>query len=429
MQGILGHIETGVKSAFRIGQTAVVLTEAGLGWILGDRPPTPALMRRTFERLGATYIKLGQFIASAPSFFPPEYVEEFQGCLDKTEPLPYSVIEKVLKSELGKNPDEVFAEIDETPLASASIAQVHAARLKTGEEVVIKVQKPGVQDVLLTDLNFLFVAAKVLEFLAPDMSRASLSAIVEEIQKTMMEECDFINEANNIKTFDEFLRKTDNDQAVVPRVYSQASTLRVLTMERFHGVPLTDLESIRKYSKDPEMTLITALNTWMASLMLNEFFHADVHAGNLLVLTDGRIGFIDFGIVGRIKPDTWQAMTGLMESMNSMDFQLMADSMVKVGMTSKKVDTKNLAVDLEALYKKMNRLDPEKIMRGDINEQEINNLMMGIVQVGEKAGIRFPREFALLMKQFLYFDRYIRILAPELNMFADARVQSKMITD
>src|SRR5690606_40299952 len=205
-------------------------------------------------------------------------------------------------------------------LASASIAQVHAAKLRSGEDVVIKIQKPGVANVLLTDLNFLYVAAKVVEFLAPKLSWTSLSGIVQEIQRTMMEECDFYKEARNLQVFRQFLLNTHNEGATVPKVYEHASTMRLLTMERFYGVPLTDLNTIRKYCPDPERTLISAMNTWFASLTQCEFFHADVHAGNLLVLEDGRVGFIDFGIVGRLGAGTWEAISDFISAIMTGNF-------------------------------------------------------------------------------------------------------------
>ncbi len=244
MAGIFENIEHVFKGALRAGQTASALAEAGVGWVLGDRPPAPALLRRTFEKLGATYIKLGQFIASSPSLFPPEYVEEFEKCLDRTDPLPYDQIARVIQRELGRRPEEIFESFEREPLASASIAQVHAARLKNGRDVVVKVQKPGVDDVLLTDLNFLFVAAKLLEWLAPGFARTSLSNIISDVQKTMLEECDFLKEAANIDEFRRFLDQAGITDATAPQVYREQTSLRVLTMERFYGAPLTDLESM-----------------------------------------------------------------------------------------------------------------------------------------------------------------------------------------
>lgn len=411
-----------LKGLLRVAQTGAVLAGTGLGWLTGDRPPTPRLVRLTFERLGATYIKLGQFIASSPSIFPEEYVNEFQHCLDRTSPLPFSIIRDVIQQELKRPLGEVFSEIDETPLASASIAQVHAAKLVTGESVVIKVQKPGVGNVLLTDLNFLYFTARVVEVLFPKMKFASLSAIVAEIQACMMEETDFYKEANNIREFTDFLQRTGNDMATAPKVYEQASGLRVLTMERFYGVPLTDLETIKKYTRDPAGTLVMAMNTWFSSLMFCKSFHADLHAGNLMVLTDGRLGFIDFGIVGRIDPDTWEATHTFVESLTSGDFKVMAESMTRIGMTKKEVDIEALSRDLESIHGKVATVDPEHVINGAVNDNEINRIMLDMVAVGERHGIRFPRAFALLLKQILYFDRYVKILAPDMNMFADDRI-------
>ena len=137
------RVSAGIKGALRIGQTVRVLAQTGADWLMGDRAPAPIVLRKTFERLGTTYIKLGQFIASSPSVFPDEYVEEFQLCLDKTTPVPFYTMKKVLEKELGKSLNAVFAEFDPVPLASASIAQVYAAKLVTGEDVVVKCKSPA----------------------------------------------------------------------------------------------------------------------------------------------------------------------------------------------------------------------------------------------------------------------------------------------
>lgn len=415
---------TSLKSGLRVGQTAKVLTTTGIGWLRGERAPAPKLMRQTFEKLGSTYIKLGQFIASSPSLFPDNYVREFQGCLDQVEALPFSYIRETVEGELGQPLEAVYAHVDERPLASASIAQVHVARLLTGEDVVIKVQKPGVQTILLTDFNFLFVSAKLLEFFVPAVKRASLSAIVQEIQTTMLEECDFLKEANNIEEFRAFLVDTNNDMATAPRVYPAQTTTKVLTMERFYGVPLTDLDSIRQYTATPEMTLVTALNTWFSSLTECQFFHADLHAGNLMVLRDGRIGFIDFGIVGRIKSGTWEALVRFMEAQMTQDYRVMAEAMATIGVCDDGVNLDRLSNDLKHLIETANKLDPDAMLDPFASEAEVNDLMLSMIDIGKTHGIRFPREFALLLKQFLYFDRYIQILSPDLMMFEDDRIHA-----
>ena len=418
----MGFFIDTLKGSFRIAQTTSVLAKTGTKWLVGQRPPNPKLLRNIFEELGATYIKLGQFIASSPTFFPKDYVEEFQNCLDKTKPFPFSVARKIIEKELGKSLSEVFSYVDPVPLASASIAQVHAAKLITGEDVVIKIQKPGVENVLLTDLNFLYVSARVIEYLAPKLSWTSMSGVVEEIQRTMMEECDFYKEANNLKEFNAFLKDTENEDVVVPKVYEQASARKVLTMERFYGVSLTDLDTIRKYCDDPERTLITAMNTWFSSLTKCRFFHADVHAGNLMVLENGKIGFIDFGIVGSISPGAWEAVSDFMTSIMIGDFNGMADAMTRIGVTDKNVDANDLANDLKRVFNKLDVMVPDTSAMSFQGEDDINSILMDMVKVGEDNGIHFPREFALLLKQFLYFDRYVHVLAPELDMFVDDRL-------
>ena len=418
----MGLLIDTLKGSLRIAQTSTVIAKTASLWMLGDRPPNPKLLRTVFEELGATYIKLGQFIASSPTFFPHDYVEEFQHCLDRTKPFEFSVAKKIIEAELKQPLSSVYSWVDTKPLASASIAQVHAAKLISGEDVVIKIQKPGVENVLLTDLNFLYVTARIIEKLAPKLSWTSLSGVVEEIQRTMMEECDFIKEANNLDEFREFLVATQNDDVIVPKVFRKACSRKILTMERFYGVPLTDLDTIRRYCSDPEKTLITAMNTWFSSLTQCAFFHADVHAGNLMVLEDGKIGFIDFGIVGRITPGTWEAVSDFISTIMIGDFEGMADAMIRIGVTDKDIVVKNLANDLSRVFNKLDVMVPDTAMLDFNGEDDINNILMDMVKVGENNGIHFPREFALLLKQFLYFDRYVHVLAPELDMFVDSRL-------
>ncbi|XP_059459147.1 uncharacterized aarF domain-containing protein kinase At5g05200, chloroplastic [Corylus avellana] len=448
-------VNTGPRGAIRLAQGIQAFIGVGGEWLADVSKSTnssarlatemqlgllsPLYLRRLFERLGATYIKLGQFIASAPTLFPPEYVQEFQNCFDRAPVVPFEDIQRILHEELGRPIDSVYEYVDSTPIASASIAQVHGARLRgSQEDVVIKVLKPGIEDILVADLNFVYIVARILEFLNPEFSRASLVGIVKDIRESMLEEVDFYKEAANIESFRGYLETMGlTRQATAPKVYHHCSTRRVLTMQRLYGVPLTDLESISSLVSSPEASLITALNVWFGSLLACESFHADVHAGNLWLLRDGRIGFLDFGIVGRISPKTWAAMEVFLASISTEEYESMASALIEMGATNTDIDSRAFARDLEKIFSSIQDLDTEIVVataRGTttgetavsanlvVDERQMNALFLDVVRVSESYGLRFPREFALLMKQLLYFDRYTRLLAPNLNMLQDQRI-------
>ena len=393
----------------------------------------PVALRKLFERLGATYIKLGQFVASSPSLFPKEYVKEFQKCLDATEALPWSTIKPVIEREIGPI-GKTFSSVDETPLASASIAQVHAATLRsTGEQVVIKVQKPRIDESLKADLGFIYVASRVLEFLQPDWERTSLSAIAGDIRSSMLEELDFEKEAQNMVEFRRFL--VDNEltkQATAPRVYPEFTTKKILTMERLVGVSMLDENAISQITNDAEGTIITALNVWTTSVQRMPWFHADVHAGNLMCLEDGRVGFLDFGIVGRVSEKTFNAVNELSAALALNDYEGMAVALCNMGATDAEVDTDKFGQDIEKVMNNLMTVQtdvtvaamPDGSIAGSLNvdEDEITNVLLEIVAVTEDNGLKLPREFGLLVKQSLYFDRYLKILAPELDVMGDTRV-------
>ncbi len=409
----------------RIRQTVTALGKTGLEWVFDGQPSPPVLMRKTFERLGATYIKLGQLIASSPSLFPDEYVKEFHRCLDQTESVPFNQMHKILKNELGAGyMGEIFDEVDPVPLASASIAQVYAATLISGENVVIKIQRPGVKNILSTDLNFLVYSAVILERLVPRLQHISLAGILSEIRRTVFEECDFIKEAENIKIFSAFLKASGNTRVVTPRLYPHASSKRVLTMERLYGIPLTDREQFLKSTDHPQMILGAAFETWLASISGCELFHADLHAGNLLILDDDRVGFIDFGIVGRISEKTRKGVMALIHALITKDYMTIAESMLIIGMTRKKVEVQRLAKDLEDFYNNSEALPEDRFSANpeypacvpELDEPE--QILLEMVRIAETHGVRFPREFTLLLKQFLYFDSYSDILF-DLDMLMD----------
>lgn len=417
-------LNTGKNVLGRVGKTASVAGLSALRVAKGEKPDA-YLLKETFEKLGVTYIKLGQFIASTPSLFPKDYVLAFADCLDNTAPVSFLSIKKVLDDELAHlgGADAVFADIEPVPLASASIAQVHKATLKTGETVAIKVQKPNVETIIHTDLSVLHGGFWTLEKLVPSAKFANLAPIMDEIKTRMLAETDFVAESASLKAFCQFLKNNALANITAPKVYDEFTSKKVLVMEFLDGISLVDEVAMANLAKDhalpaPAEIMASVLDTWFLSLMQTGQFHADLHAGNLMLLKTGQVAFLDFGLVGKIDPQALNACMNLVQALQNNDFDAMAQAMVGIGMTKDKVNVQALSDDLRLL------LGMRTV--GDVGadfKNELNALMANLTDVGKRHGIRFPKDFALLAKQFLYFDRFMLTLAPEMDLFGDSRVQ------
>lgn len=250
--------------------------------------------------------------------------------------------------------------------------------------------------------------------------------MVGTLREAILEEIDFTLEATRTEQFATFLSRNAElaPLVTVPKVYRQASANRVLTLERLYGVSMTDLETVRQYSESPELALIVALNTWVQSVLTNEWFHADVHAGNLLMLTDGRVAFIDFGIVGAIPRTTADAMLDFVKAFPLGDMAGVGQALSGMGFT-KELDEPTAAAfakDLQEVLDSIEAMPPAELAAGDVDETQLNRAVAAVGKVATNYGIKFPREFALLIKQVLYFDRYTKILAPGLDVLADERL-------
>ncbi|EPG67914.1 AarF/ABC1/UbiB kinase family protein [Leptospira wolffii] len=427
MSGFLEQLKQGINGVTRVVTSSVVFSTKTLLLLkdlaVGGKSSEnlPIRLREAFEELGATYIKLGQFIASAPSLFPEEIVSEMQKCLDSVRPLPFKDVQGVLKKELGPKYKDLFQSIDPVPMASASIAQVHSAVTKDGLDVVLKVQRPDIEAALGADLNLLYLASKLFEIFVPGLNRSGLSDMIGMFQSSILEEIDFHKEAKNIEEFESHLLSVGESRARVPKVYKNLSTKRVLVMERFYGAPITDEVSLRKFSNNPSRTLSDALEIWFSTLSRSGFFHADVHAGNLMILRDGTVGFIDFGIVGRISSKVWEGLMIFLEGLALNRTDRIASGLVQMDGTAQGVDERKLAADLENVFQQMNRM-VANIQMGELeafDEQKLNALLFEFREIADRNGLKIPKEFGLLIKQILYFDRYIKTFAPELDLIRD----------
>ncbi len=374
----------------------------------------------TFEDLGPTYVKLGQLVGSTEGIFPEPYAEELRGCLDRVRPLRFEVIERVIREELGKPLATVFSEIDKTPLASASIAQVHAARLRDGSEVVLKVQRPGIARLIETDMKILRGIAHVVAA-TPRGELASPVAVVDDFARTLGEELDFVREAASMTEFSRILRELDQTEVVAPRVTHALTSRRLLVMERFFGHRVDDIEALRRRDLDMEAKLLVGMRAWFQGVVFHGFFHGDVHAGNLMALRDGRIGFLDFGVVGRLDPAQRRGVVDTLLCFASGDFRKLAETWRAMGTCDGETDMEALGRDLREVY--------EPLLTSSVDAIKYADIFPGILRTAEKHRLRMPRDFVLVTKQMLYFDRYARKLAPKLNVFRDPRLVTPLALD
>ena len=391
-----------------------------LARLRGEKGVAPTMLRRAFEDLGPTYIKLGQIVASSFGLFPKRYVTEFQRCLDRVRPFEYEQVERIVKSELGDTVEGVYASFERAPLASASIAQVHAATLGGGREVVVKIQRPGIDERVDADVGILHICASALS-LVPTAELANPVGIIEDFDATIHEELDFAREAANMDEFNRMMKELGHEDIVAPRVVWPLSSRRVLTMERFYGVRVDDVEAIRARDLDAEAKLVHGLRAWFQCMIIYGFFHGDVHAGNLMLLDDGRLGFLDFGIIGRFSDTQRRQVTDYIVSFATADYARLAEVMLAMGSIAAHVDRDDLAKDLAVAY--------APILSKSFGELKYGELLPGILRVAVKHRMRLPNEFVLVTKQMLFFDRYAKLLAPKLNLFTDPRLVAGISED
>lgn len=408
-----------MTSTLRVNGTAIKAGPLLFRCLIERRRPAPVELRQLFESLGVTYIKLGQLIASTPTLFPKEYVQAFEGCFDSVPPLPFKTIEKLLGEELECNPYDLFESIEKECIASASIAQVHRAKLATGEAVVVKVQKPNVERIIQTDLTNVYIVARLLELVSPVLTESAATDLVVELHRSMIAECDFLKEQQNINDFRQFLSGKHVQSVIAPKTFPLLTSKKLLVMEEIRGWNLASKEVDKHFSEfELKTKMMEALAVWMSSVQDAKSFHADLHAGNIMFTPHGEVAFIDFGMVGVIDESIWQASKTLYEGLFVGDVEMVAGAMITIGLTKKKVDRDQLVKDINKLIASTKTIDGllDPINMGvdagsdwssPASGDGIETLINDLVSIARRNGLRFPAAFTLLLKQFFYFDAYI----------------------
>jgi predicted unusual protein kinase regulating ubiquinone biosynthesis (AarF/ABC1/UbiB family) len=386
-------------------------------------PMTAPVAARLFcEDMGPTFLKFGQIVASSAGMFPARFTLEFQKVLDRVRPFSYEEVQEILREELGEKAGQLD-DVDPTPLAAASIAQVHTAELSDGTKVVLKVQRPGIQRLIAADIRVMHAVARIASTLFPRRTEfINPVGFVEDFAATLAEELDFRKEAENLDRFNEIMREHGYDDVRAPVPHWPFTTGRVLVMERFIGTRVDDEAAIRARGLDGEAKLIRGLRAWFQCVVFHGFFHGDVHAGNLMVLESGDLGFLDFGIVGRFDDRQRRLVTDYVVSFATGDYKTLARTIVDMGgVAHPELDMDRFVAGLKEAYSPL-----LSMAFAEVNYAE---MLPRINQVAREHRMVMPREFILILKQMLYFDRYAKILAPRLNVFSDPRVVMGLIQD
>jgi ubiquinone biosynthesis protein len=408
----------------RVVETGVLLGGALGGWLIDERRRSrregrPELsragvsrrLRQAFERLGPTYIKLGQIISSGEGLFPAELVGEFRLLRDHVPPEAWEDVRSVVETDLGRPIESVFATFERTPMAAASIAQVHAATLLTGESVVVKVQRPTVASSVRRDLAAMSWIAPALIGRIPVSALANPPALVELFAETIVEELDFRLEADNMLDVAHVLATTDQRSIVVPRPHPTLVTRRVLVMERLDGFSFDDVAGMHAAGIDTEKVVHALTIAFLEGAVLFGVFHGDLHGGNLFVQADGRVALLDYGITGRLDQDRRLAFLRMLMGGSTNDPMMQLAALRDLGALPPDTDLAAVVADLglDQPVKDPTAMAPEDLLA---EVREITKRLLAY-------GARFPKVLMLFVKDLLFLDGALATLAPDVDLFSE----------
>ncbi len=401
-------IRLGTRYLGRYREILSVFTRHGFGWLLAELGLTGLLplgqrlggssqasslaqavhLRQAFEELGATFVKLGQVLSTRSDLLPPEYIVELAKLQDAVPPVPFEQIADVFQTELGAEPQDLFVEFHPEPLAAASIGQVHAARLPSGEPVVVKVQRPGVAAEIEQDLAILLDLARLITEHTTFGRDYDVHSLAEEFAFNLRCELNYVREGENAERFRKVFQ--GDPDVCIPRIHWSYTGERVLVMDQVTGFKITDLEALAQAGLDRRRLAANFVRLMLKEMFVHGFFHADPHPGNLYVLEDGRIGLIDFGMVGRLDETLQEGLSRLFLAVSKGRSERVMDEMLFLGMLQGQVNKQALKRDLDHLI----------ACFADRSAQEIAaaNLFTEMTDLARRHRLRMPADLVLMAR-------------------------------
>jgi len=375
------------------------------------RIASPKKIRQALEELSGTFIKLGQLLSLRPDLIPKEYSEEFANLQDNVKPFHYTIAKHIIEKELNKPFREIFETFDKKPLASASIGQVHKAKLVSGEVVAVKVQRPKIKGAFEADIDILYHLAHLVERHMPELQHYNPTEIVKEFERYTTNELDYIKEAKNIDFF--YNNFKDDKRIKVPKVFWDYTTKKVLTMEFIEGTRITGVKDFKKFKSSKKETLKNIVNVFLTQIIEHGFFHADPHPGNIFLQEKNQIALLDFGIVGMLDKELSMGIENMLIAFVEGDRNLLADTFIEIGLASENTNIAEFREDL-AYHLGSYRDLPLK-------EIQTSTLLYDLLSIGRKYQFKFPSNFVLLVKAVATIEGLGRKLDPDFNFIDFAR--------
>ena len=366
--------------------------------------------RMVLEELGPTFLKMGQILSTRPDLLPVEFMRELSKLQDDVPSFPYSEVGSTIEKELQKPVEKIFSSFDEQPLAAASIGQVHQAKMVDGTNVVVKVQRPGIQRIIEVDLEIMLHLAGLMEHHLEGWDIQRPTKIVEEFARTLEKELDYTLEASHAERF---ARQFEDESAVhVPEVYREATTPRVLTMEYIRGIKASAIDQLEEAGLDRKKIAQQGLVLIMKQIFVHGFFHADPHPGNVFVLPDNILCYIDFGMMGRLDLETRECFADLIMSIVHRDEREATDAILNLTLSEEDPDYKSLERDV-ADFMDLHCYRPLK-------DVDLGALLHKLLDVATRHRLEIPPNLFLMIKALSTVEGLGRVLDPDLDVIEQA---------